>query len=67
MLRVPADEGEQDPGSEKRRLGAPALLGEISPGRSAAGQEQEEAGEPVHRGNNLTIIKTTQTINLGGR
>lgn len=54
MLGVPADEGEENPGGEERRLGVPALLGEISPSRTAGGQEQEEqgggeAGEPEHR------------------
>lgn len=62
MLGVPADEGEEDPRSEERRLGVPALLRKISPGRNAAGQEQEEqgggeAGEPVHCDNKLKIIR----------
>lgn len=54
MLGVPADEGQKNPGSEERRLGAPALLRKISPSWTAAGEEQEEqsggeeAGEPVH-------------------
>uniref|UniRef100_A0A4W6FQY6 Uncharacterized protein n=1 Tax=Lates calcarifer TaxID=8187 RepID=A0A4W6FQY6_LATCA len=42
VFGVSADEGEEDPGSEKRGLGAPALLRKISPGWTAAGQEQEE-------------------------
>lgn len=43
VLRVSADERNENPGSEERRLGAPALLRKVSPGRSAAvGQEQEE-------------------------
>ena len=50
MLGVSADEGEQDPWSEQRRLGVPVLLREIPPRREAAGQEQKEAGEPVHGG-----------------
>lgn len=59
VLGVSADEGEEDPGSEERRLGAPALLRKISPGRNAAGQEQEERGgreasEAVHCGNKLS-------------
>lgn len=53
MLRVSANEGEEDPRSEERRLGAPALLREVSPSRTGAGEEQEEqgggeAGEPGH-------------------
>lgn len=44
VLGVSADEGEENPRSEKRRLGAPALLRKISPGRTAAGLQQEEQG-----------------------
>lgn len=42
MLRVSADEGEKDPRGEQRRLGVPALLRKIPPGRTAPGQEQEQ-------------------------
>lgn len=62
MLRIPADEGEEDPWGEERRFGVPALLRKISPGRNAAGHEQEEqsggeASMPVHSDNKLKIIK----------
>lgn len=60
MLRVAANEREEDPRSEQRRLGVPALLGEICPDWSAAGrQEQEqgsgEEGRPKHRDNPAKI------------
>lgn len=59
MLGVSADQGQEDPGSEERRLRAPALLRKISPDRTAAGQEQEEQGggkAGAHCGNKLTNI-----------
>lgn len=60
MLGVPADESEEDPWCEQRRLGVPALLRKIAPRRDAPRQEQEEHGggeavESVHRGNKLKI------------
>lgn len=61
MLRVSADEGEQDPRSEQRRLGVPALLGKIPPGRNAPGGEEQEEQDgggvdvTVHSGNRLSI------------
>lgn len=42
MFGVSADQGDEDSGSEKRRLGVPALLRKISADRAAAGQQQEE-------------------------
>lgn len=55
-LRVPADESEEDPRSQQRRLGVPAFLGEISPDWRAAGRQQqqqqggpEEGGRLAHR------------------
>lgn len=56
MLRVSADEGEQDPRSEQRRLGVPALLRKIAPGWKAPGAEEQEqqdsggVGDTVHSG-----------------
>lgn len=60
MLGVSADEGEQEPRSEQRRLGVPALLRKIPPGRTAPAQEQEEqdsgaVGVTVHSHNKLSI------------
>ncbi len=65
MFGVSADEGEQDPGSEERRLGVPALLRKVSPGRTAAGQERQQqdggrAGETVHCAKNNEILNETQ-------
>lgn len=59
VLRVPADQRNMNPRSEERRLGAPALLREISAGGAVAAQQQEErhggeAGGPVHRGCPMT-------------
>lgn len=67
VLRVPADEREEDPRSEERGLGAPALLRKVCPSRSAAGQQQDkqgggEAGERVHCG---TKLRNTTEANLG--
>lgn len=60
MLGVSADEGEQEPRSEQRRLGVPALLRKIPPARTAPGEEREEqdsgpVGVTVHSDNNLNI------------
>lgn len=60
MLGVSADEGEQDPRSEQRRLGVPALLRKIPPRRTAPAEEQEEqgsgaAGVTAHSDNYLSI------------
>ncbi|TNN70399.1 hypothetical protein EYF80_019425 [Liparis tanakae] len=38
------DEREEDPRSEERGLGAPALLRKVCPSRSAAGQQQDKQG-----------------------
>lgn len=53
MFGVSADEGDEHPRSEERRLRVPALLRKVSPRGTAAGQEPDEqrgaeAGEPVH-------------------
>lgn len=71
MLRIPADEGEEDPWGEERRFGVPALLRKISPGRNAAGHEQEEqsggeASMPVHYDNKLKIIKKDKDMYISG-
>lgn len=60
MLGVSADEGEQEPRSEQRRLGAPALLRKIPPGRTAPGEEREEqesgpVGVTAHSHNKLSM------------
>lgn len=60
VLGVAANECEEDPRSEQRRLGVPALLREISPDRNAAGRQQEEQGNgeegrPTHRDNKRKI------------
>lgn len=65
-FRVSADEGEENPGSEERRLGVPAFLRKVSPDWTAAGQEQweqdgGEAGESVHRDNKLRNIYCTRS------
>lgn len=57
MRRVAADQRDDDPGSEKRRLGAPALLREISPARAwqeKAQQGRQQRSDPGHgRGDEL--------------
>lgn len=57
MRRVAADQRDDDPRSEERRLGAPALLGEISPARARQENEQQggqQRGDPGHgRGEKL--------------
>lgn len=60
VLGVAANECKEDPRSEQRRLGVPALLREISPDRNAAGRQQEEQdngeeGRPTHRDNKRRI------------
>lgn len=58
MRRVAADQRDDDPRSEERRLGAPALLGEISPARARQENEQQggqQRGDPGHgRGEKLS-------------
>lgn len=57
MRRVAADQRDDDPRSEQRGLGAPALLGEISPARARQEDEQQgrqQRGDPGHgRGERL--------------
>lgn len=57
MRRVAADQCDDDPRSEERRLGAPALLGEISPARGQqkkGQQDKQKRGDPEHgRGEEL--------------
>lgn len=57
MRRVAADECDDDPRSEERRLGAPALLGEVSPARGQqkkGRQDKQKRVDPVHgRGEKL--------------
>lgn len=57
VRRVAADQRDDDPGSEERRLGAPALLGEIPPTRARQENEQQggqQRGDPGHgRGQGL--------------
>lgn len=51
MRRVAADQCDDDPRSEERRLGAPALLGEISPARGQqkkGQQDKQKRGDPEH-------------------
>lgn len=72
VLRVAANEREEDPRSEQRRLGVPALLGEICPDWSAAGrQEQEqgsgEEGRPEHSDNQRRFDDTKTTVLRVGR
>lgn len=72
MLGVAANKCEEDPWSEQRRLGVPALLGEICPDRSAAGRQQEEQGSgeegrPVHRENHGRFYVTQKDGSKGWR
>lgn len=57
MRRVAADQCDDDPRSEERRLGAPALLGEVSPARGQqkkGRQDKQKRVDPVHgRGEKL--------------
>lgn len=51
MCRVAADQRDDDPGSEERRLGAPALLGEIPPAQPRqenTQQGRQQRADPVH-------------------
>lgn len=50
MGRVPADESNDDPRSQQRRLGTPALFGEVTENRAGNGQQtQETQNNPEHR------------------
>lgn len=57
MRRIAADQRDDDPRSEEWRLGAPVLLGEISPARARQENEQQgrqQRGDPEHgRGEKL--------------
>lgn len=57
VRRVAADQCDDDPRSEERRLGAPALLGEISPARGQqkkGQQDKQKRADRVHgRGEKL--------------
>lgn len=57
MRRVAADQCDDDPRSEERRLRAPALLGEISPARGQqkkGQQDKQKRSDPEHgRGEKL--------------
>lgn len=57
MRRVAADQCDDDPRSEERRLRAPALLGEISPARGQqkkGQQDKQKRGDTEHgRGEEL--------------
>lgn len=57
VRRVAADQCDDDPRSEERRLGAPALLVEISPARGQqkkGQQDKQKRGDPEHgRGQEL--------------
>lgn len=59
MRRVAADQRDDDPRSEELRLGAPALLGEISPARAQqedVQQGKQQRGDPEHgRGEKLAV------------
>lgn len=50
VFGVSTDEGKKYPRKKERRLGAPALLREVTPDRRAAGEEHKggEEGEPIH-------------------
>lgn len=71
VRRVAADQRDGDPRSEERRLGAPVLLGEISPARGQqkkGQQDKQKRGDPEHgRGEELGGDEAHRVENGGCR
>lgn len=64
MRRVAAHQRDDDPGSEERRLGAPALLREVSPTRARqenAQQGRQQRGDPEHGRGEKRCVVTRRT------